>query len=137
MSLDIDELEALEDQVNGDSTLRAFIEDSLTGIGSPGAADGTEPVVTRTGIEIVALWSLGLATALVLRRLGLFGGSRTAQASDTAEASKKLAEAVTTLTDAGFDRNHAIAATQALYDNAAERAENTELIKALTGHIGG
>src|SRR5690349_13476746 len=117
MTFDMDELEALEDQVRGDNTLRAFIEESLAGMPSPGATQEGEVVVTRTGIEIAALWSLGLITVLVLRRLGLFGGSRTAQAADTAEASKKLAEAVGTLTEAGFDRDQAIAATRALYDN--------------------
>ena len=133
MTFDMDELETLEDQVRGDNTLRVFIEESLAGIPSTGARDEGEAVVTRTGLEIAALWSLGLLTVLVLRRLGLFGGSRTAQASDTAEASKKLAEAVTTLTAAGFDRSQAIAATQALYDNAAERGENVALINALAG----
>jgi hypothetical protein len=130
--LDIDQIEALEDQIKRDDALRGFVEQSLAEVASP-ETRGSAPAVTRTGIEIAALWSLGLATVIVLRRLGLFGGSRAAQAADTAEASKKLAEAVSTLTAAGFDRTQAIATAQTIYDNAAERSENTSLIKALAG----
>lgn len=131
--IDISQLEAIEEQVEDDSELRSFVEESLKGSTvALDDGDGAE-TVTRTGIEIAALWSLSLATLLVLRKLGLFGGSRKAQAEDTSVAAEKLAQAVKTLTEAGYDKQQAIAMAKSMYEHAAERADNTNLITALVG----
>jgi hypothetical protein len=131
--IDIAQLEEIEEQVQDDPGLRSFVEESLNDSSAAAHGGGGEETVTRTGVEIAALWSLGLATLLVLRKLGLFGGSRKAQAEDTSEAAEKIAQAVKTLSNAGYDKQQAIAMTRSMYEHAAERADNTNLISALVG----
>jgi hypothetical protein len=132
--IDPEEIENVEEQVKQNPAMRTFVEESLaaTALSNARGSEG-EATVIRTGLEIAALWSLGLATLLVLRRLGLFGGSRKSQATDTHEASKKIAQAVNTLTSAGFSKEQAFASVNAMFEHAAERQENTSLIKALVG----
>jgi hypothetical protein len=134
--IDIEELEQIDQQVKDNPALRTFVEQSLGSASAAGAvAPGPGETVTRTGLEIAALWSLGMATLLVLRRMGLIGGSRTAQATDTAEAMKKIAEGVETLTAAGFDRDQAIVVTRSMYANSLASRENKDLLAAFAAGI--